>query len=63
MSTEELITRGQLDRGSNKLRMLNPNLDPEELYLPAGNRTLRTNLGPALLLQGGWLDGVGRRAG
>jgi len=23
------------------------------------NRTLRTNLGPALLVQGGWLDGVG----
>lgn len=59
VSTGELITRGQLDRGSNKLRMMNPALDLEELYLPAGNRTLRTNLGPALLLQGGWLDGVG----
>eukprot|EP00668_Euglena_longa_P000255 GGOE01000342.1.p1 GENE.GGOE01000342.1~~GGOE01000342.1.p1 ORF type:complete len:1064 (-),score=355.40 GGOE01000342.1:342-3062(-) len=57
--TEELITRQQLEKGCAKLRQLDPRQNPEELYFTPPNRRLRTTLSNALLLQCGWLDGVG----
>ena len=59
LEVEQLLTMDQLEKGCAALHQWSPKMDPTQAYFGQANCVLRTSLGPASLLQCGWLDAVG----